>query len=588
MAESVRYQGRRVALRIPEAQAFEAQAIERGMGQLQQSLNRMTNFFAEQNKIKAKQEGEEYGAANAPTLKQIQDAKETGEELNLPGNKNTLFGRAARAAAANIVSTELELAAKTEMDQVILAYEQGDRLRNPADLQDKLDAIIQGYASTFDESVPSIARSMKANLALTANAKYTAYHGKYMTEQKVQSKADFGRGVLTDIDNMPELFNTKFTVTNADGSTEQTFITREIFDAMKVEMLERGSKRGLTESTLRTLANLWDEGVKEAALQVINDEALNMDTAAGKHAFYKTLQQGIFPTDKVKGAMGVLVSQEDKSKAIKVARDMWMQDLDDNNAQINFNITRHNEQVRTAEQDVNDALFDYISAPNADARDRAFRTYERTVDELKEIDAGKANVHLPNLQEINLNGQTFVAPTVDDQTTIAMFEKRLQNFDETISLTDVDRAFVAGLLTVKSYKELSQKVNENLDQSFKDMLLDARTILKLPPPNMLISSNAENIDRLNKLNKFDSAARAARREQKENFNVREFFEQNKASLQEDSDNIDEVQEEIDDIKRRYSTKQLLETAVNTAENGSQQKEYLQGLLKFMNDNGGYN
>ena len=51
MAESVRYQGRRVALRIPEAQAFEAQAIERGMGQLQQSLNRMTAFFGEQNQI---------------------------------------------------------------------------------------------------------------------------------------------------------------------------------------------------------------------------------------------------------------------------------------------------------------------------------------------------------------------------------------------------------------------------------------------------------------------------------------------------------------------------------------------------------
>ena len=122
MAESVTYQGRRVALRIPEVKAFEAEATAQGLGQLRQSLDRMTAFAAEQNKIKAKLEGEEYGAANAPTLKQIQDAK-TGEELKLPGNKNTLFGRAARAAAANIVSTELELAAKQEMDQVILAYE---------------------------------------------------------------------------------------------------------------------------------------------------------------------------------------------------------------------------------------------------------------------------------------------------------------------------------------------------------------------------------------------------------------------------------------------------------------------------------
>ena len=241
--------------------------------------------------------------------------------------------------------------------------------------------------------------------------------------------------------------------------------------------------------------------------------------------------------------------------------------------------------MRIKEQDVNDALFDYISAPNADARDRAFRTYERTVDELKELDAGKANVHLPNLQEINLNGQTFVAPTRDDQTTKTMFEKRLNNFDETISLTDVDRAFVAGLLTVNTYKEFSQRVNENLDQSFKDMLLDARTILKLPPPNMLISSNAENIDRLNKLSEFDTLARANRRELKENFNARTFFEENKGMLEEDTNNIDDVQARIENTKLRYSTKELLEAAINTAEAAN--KPHLQELLQFMINNGGY-
>ena len=56
------------------------------------------------------------------------------------------------------------------MNNAILDFE--TRQANPAGLQDKLDAIIQGYSSTFDESVPSMARSMKAKLALTANAKY--------------------------------------------------------------------------------------------------------------------------------------------------------------------------------------------------------------------------------------------------------------------------------------------------------------------------------------------------------------------------------------------------------------------------------
>ena len=54
MVESVLYQGRRVSQESPEAQVFEAQAIERGQATLQRSLDRMTSFFAEQNRIQAK------------------------------------------------------------------------------------------------------------------------------------------------------------------------------------------------------------------------------------------------------------------------------------------------------------------------------------------------------------------------------------------------------------------------------------------------------------------------------------------------------------------------------------------------------
>ena len=588
MVESVRYQGRRGALRIPQAQALEAQAIERGQATLQRSLDRMTNFFAEQNRIVAKIEGEEYGAANAPTLKQIQDAKKTGEELQLPGNQNSLFGRAARATAANIVSTELELAAKTEMDQVILSYSQGDRLRNPADLQDKLDAIIQGYSATFDDSVPSVARSMKAKLALTANAKYTAYHGKYITEQKVLSQADFMKLVIADIDNMPELFNTQFTTTKADGSTEQTFVTREIFDALKMTMLDDGSKLGMTDSDLLKLASDWDAGVKQAALQVINDEASNMGTTDSKYAFYKTLQNGIYEQDKVKGAMAVLVSQEDKAKAIKVARDMWMQDLDDNTTIINFEKTRHSEIVRDSEQAVNDAFFDYISATTASDRDSTFRIYERAVNELKKVDAAKANIHLPNLERINFGGETFIAPVNDDKTTVAAIEKSLDNFDETLSLTDIDKAFMEGKLTLETFQELSQRLSANLDQNFKNMLLDARVILELPPPNSfaMFNSGRENIARLNKLAEFDSLARAERRRLKEKFDARKFFEDNKSMLTEIS-NQPSVETKINKIKNQYPTKSSLERAINNSEPDSENRNTLQNKLDFMEENGGY-
>jgi len=269
MVESVTYQGRRVALRIPDAQAFEAQAIERGQATLQRSLDRMTSFFAEQNRIQAKIEGEEYGAANAPTLKQIQAARETGEELKLPGNKNTLFGRAARQAAATVVSSELELAARTEMNNAILDFE--TRQANPAGLQDKLDAIIQGYSSTFDESVPSMARSMKAKLSLTANAKYASYHSSFITKQQEDSKSNWMGSKLLQFDAFNDLF--KVGIQTGEGD-ERTPITPNIIAALKANDISEMEARNFSAASIKSYSDAFDRRVLAAANANLSDIVL--------------------------------------------------------------------------------------------------------------------------------------------------------------------------------------------------------------------------------------------------------------------------------------------------------------------------
>ena len=118
------------------------------------------------------------------------------------------------------------------------------------------------------------------------------------------------------------------------------------------------------------------------------------------------------------------------------------------------------------------------------------------------------------------------------------------------------------------------------------MLIDARAELELPPPNMLISSNKDNIARLNKLNKFDSLARAERRRLKENFNVREFFEQNKEMLSESAFEIN-IDSKMANIRDQYPTKASLERAINLSEAGSDNQKTLQDKLDFMEENGGY-
>jgi hypothetical protein len=285
MVESVRYQGRRVALQIPEARAYEAEATERGLGQIQQSLNRMTSFFAEQNQIKAKIEGDEYGAANAPTMEQILAARQTGEELTLPGDKNTLFGRAARQAAATIVSSELELAAHKEMNTAILDFKQ--REANPAGLQDKLDAIILGYSSTFDETVPSMARSMKAKLSLNAQTKYASYHSAYITNQQENSRAAWIANSSLDFDNLPNLFKTGIVEKDKQGNEIVRPVKPEDIALYKFNKLNEMKNLNFPVSNINSWSTSFDKQVLASARANLSDTVLKSPNA---HKIIRSIQ----------------------------------------------------------------------------------------------------------------------------------------------------------------------------------------------------------------------------------------------------------------------------------------------------------
>ena len=277
MVESVRYQGRRVALRIPQAQALEAQAIERGQATLQRSLDRMTNFFAEQNRIVARIEGEEYGAANAPTAEQILAARQTGEELELPGDNNSLFGRAARQAAATVVSSELELAAHQEMNAAILDFK--TREANPAGLQDKLDAIILGYSSTFDETVPSMARSMKAKLSLNAQTKYANYHSAYITNQQEKSRASWIANSSLEFDSLPNLLRVGIVEKDQKGNEITRPINPEDIALFKFNKLNEMKNLNFSEGQINSWSNGFDAQVLASAKSNLSDTVLKSSKA---------------------------------------------------------------------------------------------------------------------------------------------------------------------------------------------------------------------------------------------------------------------------------------------------------------------
>lgn len=277
MAESVTYRGGRVNLAAPIATSYNAQATQRGSQMVAQSIDRMVGFFQDQEAARIKVDAANYGAANAPTAEQINAARESGQELTLPGDNNTLFGRVARQAAANTVTDTIELTARQAIDAAVLQAELSRG--NPADLQDSLDAIIQGYGSTFDETVPSMATRLKAKLSMVAHSKYSSYHSSYIKEARADGKAAWMTNILTDLNDIDEdiLELSKGQIDPETGYVKPGVVD---FDAYRMRVLTEAQARDFSASEIRALSTLVDTKVVQAANKILVNNVMANPSAS--------------------------------------------------------------------------------------------------------------------------------------------------------------------------------------------------------------------------------------------------------------------------------------------------------------------
>ena len=152
----------------------------------------------------------EYGAANAPTPQQINEAYESGQELELPGDKSTVYGRSVRKAALEIADDQITALASmgmsnlaqvfdnalnddtmTDEKRAALAAEIGVNDFGPQSFADALDTMNAGYAAVLDENAPGVARKFRAQSAITANSKYNTYLEAYVKKNNERQQAQF-------------------------------------------------------------------------------------------------------------------------------------------------------------------------------------------------------------------------------------------------------------------------------------------------------------------------------------------------------------------------------------------------------------
>ena len=263
--------------RIPRVDFTDQRVQAQGLSQLSSSLQRMSSFFLQQSADKARIEGAEYGAANAPTPQQINEAYESGQELELPGDKSTVYGRAVRKAALAIADDEMTAIASNRMSNLAqvfdialndetmtderraqLAADNGVNDFSPQSFATALDTINAGYASVLDENAPGVARKFRAQAAITANSKYNTYLEAYVKKENQRLENSFLQAHET-------IFSIKAISDNLKGQN----------GLVQIEKLRQGqtnkSVSFLEGSEIKTFQDNMDATQKTAAMQVLAD-----------------------------------------------------------------------------------------------------------------------------------------------------------------------------------------------------------------------------------------------------------------------------------------------------------------------------
>ena len=276
MAErSVRTRRANMQLYTPQETAAPAEAIQRGMAQLSNSMDRMSAFFGEKARMEAEIEGAEYGAQNAPTAEQLRDAFQSGEELELPGGTGTIYDRAARKAALDITQTEVEFEARKRINEILANAERNGT--NPATILDDIDAVTHGYAATFDETSPGVSRKLRAGLSIWANGKMATYENGFIADQKVRSQSNFISNTLSMLEGFDTIIATGIPTGELDpdnGEPINRAINSSDMIALKLNAIEAARRRDFSPSSLTTLGNLFDKKIIEAANRVLIDSVL--------------------------------------------------------------------------------------------------------------------------------------------------------------------------------------------------------------------------------------------------------------------------------------------------------------------------
>lgn len=558
MAEQQRLKSQNFTTRVPRVDFTAQQVQARGLSELSANLDRLSNFFLQQAEQKAKIEGAEYGALNAPTRQQLEDARNDGTDIELVGDKTTVFGRAARQVALETAENEITYLAKREISSIVVKAKQLNA--SPAALGDAIDTAIAGYGSALDETEPALARAFRAKVGIYGNAEYETYTKQFLTDAKAQRRSNFAAGVDLTLNGFGVLFSSQA----EKGDDGESVDLSEILKNEKRNLLnEAVNKHFYSLAQTEALADRFDKAVQDAARGQITTTVIEADNPYHAFLFIKSGDKRI--DAGTRAALNIL-TPENRKLAIQEARQAWHDTIQDEMTRREIAQKIEEDEIKELEQNINAALFLAKGQP-----EKSISDFKLFVNQLATLDAEKARKYSEMLQT---DGKGFAFSLKSKDSVIFYLDARIQDLDNRLTLSHLDAYLMDGDISYDDWKSYAVIVRERMDERFLTAVGDIRRRLRLPMAQF--NTSLVSTWKINTMNKVEQAMREARRVDPRGFDPIGWLDMNYdkiAGQEKDDGNASDLAQLVD--KTRASVERALNRAITQTD-----KDYYKNLLNI--------
>ena len=454
---------------MPQVTTVGLQEAARTTQTLTQNLDRLANFAFRQAEVEAQVKGAEYGALNAPTQQQLDDAIAAGEDVTqiVPGDTSTVFGRAARATALDAITTQFEAEARKAIVGLQTEFE------NENISLDEMGASMQDFLATQTDIMrrisPQAATKFSASVGIVTNSAYLAA----AKEQAKRDRADYEIQLRSDID---VIIRNAETVVKGGATVEDDGPLQEIepkLDTLRQQIAKEAML--LNDPTLyQTKINEFNQRVSEAKINVVLEDAM---TTPGK-ALQVASGVGVFDDAQVQNVY------ESMSPPERLSLFEQLQSA------LSNKFTLEGKQEAAKEK----AISKTIVAKRIELFEARTRGTEEDVDrvlaEIREIDESE---YLSLESAIYTEGSIDNAEVVDDLNNLVL--------NNDLTYKDIDAARSNGQISSNTHAVFNQKLDALRDERFNSAMETVKLELGHPPKGIynLTDPDREAVRKINRI-----------------------------------------------------------------------------------------